>query len=75
MEKYRNIAGNSGVTAYEIGPDYITIAFSDGSIYRYTYASAGQENVERMKGLARAGQGLNTFIRTTVSKLYERKEK
>ena len=75
MEQYRNIAGNSGVTAYEIGPDYITIEFSDGSIYRYTYASAGIENVERMKGLAEAGQGLNTFISMTVSKLYERKEK
>ncbi len=75
MQPYRNIAGDSGVTAYEIGPDYITIEFSDGSVYRYTYASAGAENVERMKGLAQAGQGLDTFISTTVSKLYERKEK
>jgi hypothetical protein len=74
MEPYRNVAGNSGVDAYEIGPDYITIKFSDGAVYRYTYASAGQENVERMKGLAQAGQGLSTFISTTVSKLYERKE-
>lgn len=75
MEPYRNIAGNSGVVAYEIGPDYITVEFSDGGTYRYTYASASMENVERMKGLAQAGQGLNTFISTTVSKLYERKEK
>ena len=73
MEPYRNVAGNSGVDAYEIGADYITIRFSDGAIYRYTYTSAGQENVERMKGLAQAGLGLNTFISTTVSKLYERK--
>jgi hypothetical protein len=75
MQPYRNITGSSGVTAYEIGEDFITIEFSDGSVYRYTYASAGQENVERMKGLAEAGQGLNTFISTTVSKLFERKEK
>jgi hypothetical protein len=75
MEPYRNIAGNSGVSAYEIGPDYITVEFSDGGSYRYTYASAGQENVERMKGLAQAGQGLNTFINTMVRELYERKEK
>ena len=75
MEPYRNIAGNSGVRAYEIGPDYITIEFSDGASYRYTYASAGEENVERMKGLAQAGQGLNTFISTSVSQLYERKER
>ncbi len=75
METDRNIAGSSGVTAYEIGPDYITVQFSDGGTYRYTYASAGTENVERMKGLATAGQGLGTFLNTTVSKLYERKEK
>ncbi len=75
MDLYRNIAGNSGVKAYEIGPDYITVEFSDGAVYRYTYASAGRENVERMKGLARAGQGLSTFLNTTVSKLYERKER
>ena len=75
MEPYRNIEDKSEVAAYEIGPDYIALEFSDGSTYRYTYASAGQENVERMKGLAQAGQGLDTFINTTVSKLYERKEK
>ncbi len=75
MEPYRNIKGNSGVRAYEIGRDYITIEFSDGAVYRYTYASAGEENVERMKGLAEAGQGLNTFLSTNVMKLYERKEK
>ena len=75
MQPYRNIAGSSGVKAFEIGPDYITIEFSDGSTYRYTYASAGRENVEHMKGLAEAGQGLNAFLSTTVSKLFERKEK
>ncbi len=75
MEPYRNIKGNSGVRAYEIGPDYVTIEFSDGAVYRYTYASAGEENVERMKGLAEAGQGLNTFLSTNVMKLYERKER
>jgi hypothetical protein len=75
MEPYRNITGSSAMTAYEIGEDYITIEFSDGSVYRYTYASAGQQTVERMKGLAEAGQGLDTFINTTVSKLDERKEK
>jgi hypothetical protein len=74
MEPYRNIAGNTGIAAYEIGPDYIAVKFSDGHTYRYTYASAGQENVEPLKGLAQAGQGLNTFIGTTVSKLYERRE-
>jgi hypothetical protein len=74
MERYRNVAGNSGIAAYEIGKDYIVVQFEDGGRYRYTYASSGRENVERMKGLAKAGQGLNTFLSTEVSKLYERKE-
>lgn len=74
MERYRNVAGNTGVEAYEIGPDYILVKFDDGGLYRYSYASAGREVVERMKGLAKAGQGLNTFIRTEVGKLYERRE-
>ncbi len=75
MQPYRNIAGSSGVKAFEIGADYITVEFSDGSTYRYTYASAGRENVEHMKGLAEAGQGLNAFLNTPLSKLYERKER
>ena len=74
MERYRNIVGNSGIAAYEIGEDYIVVQFEDGGRYRYSYASAGRENVERLKGLAKAGQGLNTFLSTEVSKLYERKE-
>jgi hypothetical protein len=75
MEPYRNTAGSPGVAAWEIGPDYVTLQFSDESTYLYTYANAGQENVERMKGLARRGQGLNTFMNTIISKRYERKEK
>ncbi len=75
MEPYRNVEGNSDVTAYQVGPDYITLQFSDGSTYRYTYISAGQENVERMKSLAQAGQGLDTFINAAIRKLYARKEK
>ena len=75
MEPYRNLSGTSGVSAYEIGPDHITIEFTDGTMYLYTYASAGKDNVERMKGLAQAGRGLSTYISTTVGKLYERKEK
>ncbi|MGE5072007.1 MAG: hypothetical protein ACM3MF_01150 [Anaerolineae bacterium] len=75
MEPYRNIAGGSGVRTYEIGQDYIAIEFSDGAVYRYTYASAGQENVEHMKGLATSGQGLDEFLSTSLSKMYERKEK
>lgn len=74
MERYRNLGGDSGVVAYELGSDYIRVQFNDGDIYLFTYASAGSHNIEHMKQLARDGQGLNTFINTNVQEAYERKE-
>ena len=75
MERYKNLGGDSGVVAYEIGPDFIRVQFANGSVYLYTYGSAGSNNIERMKQLARLGQGLNSFIMTTVRKAYARKER
>ena len=75
MERYKNLGGNSGVVGYEIGSDFIRVQFSNGSVYLYTYASAGANNVEQMKQLARMGQGLNAFINRHVRKAYERKER
>jgi hypothetical protein len=59
MERYRNLGGDSGVAAYENGPDFIRVQFSDGSVYLYTYASAGAQNIEYMKQLAR---GWGTYL-------------
>ncbi|AFY60229.1 hypothetical protein [Synechococcus sp. PCC 6312] len=75
MEPYKNIDGDSGVSAYEIGTDFIRVQFSSGAIYLYTYTSAGEANIEHMKVLARQGNGLNSFINTNVRKLYERRER
>jgi hypothetical protein len=66
LARYGNRAGNSGVVAYEIRRDSIRVKFLDGRIYTYTYHSAGRENVERMKLLARSGKGLSGFISTHV---------
>lgn len=74
MEIYRNIDGDSGVSQYEIGDDYIRVKFSTGAQYIYTYSSAGMTNIEHMKKLAKSGDGLNAFINTHVKKLYARKE-
>lgn len=73
MEPYRNLGQNSGVSAYEIGPDYIVVEFSDGAIYRYDYDSPGPEGTETMKGLAAAGRGLNTYINRFVGADYAEK--
>lgn len=73
MEKYKNRGGDSGIVAYEIKGDSITVQFSDGSVYLYTYTSAGRSNIERMKNLAIAGEGLNSFINTMVKYKYASK--
>ncbi|NVL89550.1 MAG: hypothetical protein HWN69_00950 [Desulfobacterales bacterium] len=73
MERYKNLGGNSGVSAYEIGDDSIKVEFSDNALYLYTYASAGSHNIEQMKNLALQGHGLNSFINTTVRKGYASK--
>jgi hypothetical protein len=73
MEPYKNQNGNSGVVAYEIGADSIKVQFSDGSTYLYTYKKSGKRNVEKMKKLALAGEGLSSFISSVVHKRYATK--
>ena len=70
MERYQNLNGNSGVYSYEIGEDRITVQFTDGTVYVYTNASAGSQNISKMKKMAVSGRGLNSFINTTVKKRY-----
>lgn len=74
MEPYKNLNGDSGVAGFENGSDYIRVQFKDGSVYLYTYASAGSSNIEEMKRLAVAGRGLNSFINKNVRKRYAKKE-
>jgi hypothetical protein len=72
MERYRNSGGDSGVSSFEIGTNYITVRFS-GSIrtYQYSYRKAGQHHVENMKRLARSGNGLNSYINRYVKNLFD----
>ena len=73
MPIYANRGGDSGVISYDIGPESITVTFHDRISYVYNYAATGQSNVERMKKLAIAGEGLNSFINFNVSKMYASK--
>lgn len=74
MKPYGNLHGNSGVAAYEEGPDFIRVQFTSGSIYLYTYESNGPENVEIMKELARERRSLQRFI-NKVGSLYAARER
>lgn len=73
MERYKNLSGNSGIQAYELGEDRITVLFKDDWYYLYTNNSAGNNNISQMKKLAIAGTGLNSFINKNVKYDYEKK--
>jgi hypothetical protein len=70
MKKYKNLEGNSGVYAYEIGLKSITLLFTNNTMYHYTYDSAGSKHIERMKILANEGRGLSSFINRYVKKRF-----
>jgi len=74
MQRYKDVAGDSGITAFEIGRNYIRVQFKEGVIYRYTYRSTGSRNVERMKLLATCGVGLTSYINQYVRDAYASKE-
>lgn len=73
MTRYGNLNGNSGVAAYSLENDSITVRFVNGGTYLYTSQSVGVENIKLMQKLAQAGQGLSTFISTHVSERYAAK--
>ncbi|MDP8210433.1 MAG: hypothetical protein RAO94_00750 [Candidatus Stygibacter australis] len=73
MQKYRDIDHDSGVSAYEYGQDWIRVQFRDGSVYEYRSEKAGQGNINMMKQLADAGDGLNSFINKEVKFKYSKK--
>ena len=72
MQPYQDLSGGSGVTAYEIGEDYIVVEFRGGRTYRYSNAVAGELHVHRMKKLAAVGRGLSTYVSQHVHDRYDR---
>jgi hypothetical protein len=74
VKLYKDISGNSGVVAYEIGKDYIKIRFKhEDHVYLYSYHNPGKKHVEAMKRLAEAGEKLSTYISVNVRDNYEAK--
>jgi len=71
METYQNLAGDSGVSAYEASAEQIKVQFDSGKTYTYSYRKAGRVHVERMKALAGEGRGLNSYIKKNTNFLYD----
>jgi hypothetical protein len=62
MKAYKNLNGNSGITYYEIGEDFIDIRFENKTdIYRYQNPISNH-HLNEMKKLAVQGKGLGTYI-------------
>lgn len=70
MPRYKNLRGNSRISAFETGDNFIKVQFTDGAVYLYDTDSAGTQNIEEMKRLANKGSGLNSFIDAHVRKKY-----
>ena len=64
MQTYRDINGDSGVSAYEYGDDWIRVRFKSGYTYEYRSTRIGAAHISTMKRLADAGDGLNAYINT-----------
>ena len=73
MHRYKNISGESGVVAYDIGRRSTTVEFNSGDRYLYTDDSAGADNITEMQRLATLGSGLSTYISQIVRERYAQK--
>lgn len=64
MQTYLNLGGDSNVVRYEIRDDSITVEFASGThrFYLYDHNQPGKMHVEKLQTLAKAGQGLNSYI-------------
>ncbi len=71
LQRYRNLAGDSGVRGYALLDEgAIAVGFRSGDVYLYTEASCGAGTVARMRRLAESGRGLSGFISQEVGDRY-----
>jgi hypothetical protein len=70
LRRYRDKRGHSAVTGYAALAKSIAVQFADGAIYLYDMDCPGPQHVERMKELAKAGEGLYTYISRRVGRRY-----
>lgn len=62
MHPYAEDNHDTGVAAYSIEKDSITVFFREGWYYLYDHDKPGPGHVKNMKALAKKGQGLSTYI-------------
>ena len=73
LKRYASRSGGSGIVAHAAGPAGMAVEFVDGSVYVYDTDCSGEEAVAEMKRLAKAGEGLLTYISRLVRDRYTQK--
>lgn len=73
LQRYARRHGDSGLVAYATDPRGIAVQFGDGSVYVYDVDRPGRVHVAEMKRLAKAGEGLSTYISQHVRGNYAEK--
>lgn len=73
LQRYARHHGDSGVVAFATGPRGIAVQFLDGSVYVYDVDKPGRAHVAEMKRLAKAGEGLSSYISQHVRDNYAEK--
>ena len=73
LTKYKNLSGESGVTAYKFLSNGIVLQFNHNEIYLYDNSKPGRLHVKQMKVLAIKGKGLTTYVNQNVRDNYKLK--
>ena len=70
FHRYGNRSGRSSVAGYALVGNGIAVRYADGAIFLYDRDCPGPLHVQRMKQLARDGDGLGTYISRRVGQRY-----
>ncbi|MDC7808157.1 hypothetical protein PQS31_15180 [Luteimonas sp BLCC-B24] len=70
LQPYTNQHGDSGVTAWAIAGNTLSVEFAHGAVYVYTADVLGASVFETLCRSARAGRGLATAISRDVGARY-----
>ena len=73
LHHYPDDGHQTGVLAYSLDKDSITVLFREGWLYLYDSDRPGARHVKNMKDLARQGSGLSTYISQHVRENYKKK--
>lgn len=71
-QNYKNVGGKSPILKFELEKDAVNLRYASAA-FRYTNQSAGPANIAKMKTLALAGKGLDTFVQANLKDRFERK--